>query len=99
MRNSKKQAIGAKLKLMACYLMKSDDPVIDNQRKGSQGTTGIIEAMPRVRVCVVKRCGSREGTVVQCRRRHDGATVEAGTRVVVARKSAGACTARSGVVA
>ena len=49
-RNPKKQAVGVKLKLMACYLMKSNDPVTGKQRKGSRGTTGIGEATPRVRI-------------------------------------------------
>ena len=50
MRNPKKQVVEEKLKSMACYLMKSDDPVTNKQRRGSWGTTEIGKATPRARV-------------------------------------------------
>jgi len=49
-RNPNKQAVDEKLKMMACYLMKSDEPVTDEQRRESRGTTGIDKDTPRVRV-------------------------------------------------
>ena len=50
MRNPKKQAVDKKLKSIACYLMKSNDPVTNNKRRGSWGTTRIDKDKPRVRV-------------------------------------------------
>ena len=41
MRNPKKQAVDKKLKAMACYLIKSDEPATDEQRRESRYTTGI----------------------------------------------------------
>ena len=64
MRNPKKQAVDEKLKSMACYLMKSDDPATDKQRRESRGTTRIGKVTPRARVwrCEAmqwpRRCGS-----------------------------------------
>ena len=70
---------------MACYLKKSNEPAIDEQRRESWGTIGIGKAMLRVRVYVTKRCGGREGAVAQCRRRHG----EACTSAVVERLARG----------
>ena len=39
--NPKKQAIDTKLEAMACYLMNSDDPAMNQQRKEPWGTTEI----------------------------------------------------------
>ena len=65
MRNPKKQAVEANLKSMACYLMKSDDPATDKQRRGSRGTTRIDKDTPRVRVW--------RHEAVRWPRRHSGA--------------------------
>ena len=41
MQNPKKQVVDMKLEAMACYLTKSDDPALNQQRKELWGTTGI----------------------------------------------------------
>jgi len=40
-RDHKKQALDTKFEAMACYLTKSDDPALNQQRKELWGTTGI----------------------------------------------------------
>ena len=65
MRNPRKQVVGAKLKSMTCYLMKSDDPATEKQRKESLGNTRIDKDTPRVRVW------RREA--MRCLRVHDSA--------------------------
>ena len=64
MRNPKKQAVDTKLKAMACYLIKSEDPMTNQQRKGPWGTIGIGNVRLGLGFCEAVRRPRRRGGAV-----------------------------------